>query len=401
MSPARSVSATADASKPPVVVFSPNHWHDKWTSRHRISVGLAERGWPVIYSSGPYSLWERGTDVWNRSGLFGSFSEAQGLTVDEPGRIEAYWPKSALSNRLSCTLHSGRLRRRAGGRDSIAFVFHPSFWPRVERYDPAKLVYFAFDSFALSPGWTDEMADWERRLVDRADLGAAYSKNMLDRMARPAGGFGKVMHTGVDFAHFAVDDPPSPADLAAIPEPRIGYTGNINQKLDFGLLLAVARAQPGYSFVFVGPAGPGNRGVYPEHPQQTADWQALLALPNVHHLGPRPFAEVPAYMAGMTVNMMFYRLDGGGWWEALYPLKMHEYLAIGRPVVSTGQEEVHAFADVIDIVDDVAGWQAALARAIDDGGLGTPAQRREVARANSWDSRLDDLSGWMTEVCGG
>ena len=78
---------------------------------------------------------------------------------------------------------------------------------------------------------------------------------------------------------------------------------------------------------------------------------------------------------------------------------MHEYLAVGKPVVSTGLKTILPLTDVIDIAADSGAWLAALERAL-TGGVATPEARRATARANSWDSRLDKLDRWMCEVTG-
>lgn len=390
---------------PPVVAFSPNRWDEPWTSRHRIATGLAARGWPLLYSSGPLSTWERGSEAWARAGLFGGTRWGKGVLVDVPGRLEAYWPRSTAWRRVAFGQHARRLRRTAGRearrqRPFTAFLFHPRYWPEARSLNPDRVVYFAYDAISLAPGWTEELAGLECGLVERADLIVAYSRNMFDYMPERAARIGREMPTGVDIEHFAgaagLDCPP---DLAAVPSPRVGYTGHINQKLDLVTMAAVARAAPRLNFVFVGPAGPGNGGSFPGHPMETQAWAELIALPNVRHLGPRTFAEVPAYMANMDVNVMCYRLEGG-WWQAGYPLKMHEYLAVGKPVVATALATIRPFGSVIDIVEGTGQWVAALGRALDQGGVGTPEQRLTVARANSWDKRLDDLHGWMRETAG-
>jgi glycosyltransferase involved in cell wall biosynthesis len=386
---------------PPVVVYSPNRWDEPWCSRHRIATGLAERGWPTLYTSGPLSFWQRESEIWNSSGSLGTFDSEPRLTVDRPGKLEAYHPGKPVWAMLAKAWHTKRLRGAANrlGKDApVAFVFHPKFLPDALKLRPQRLVYFSYDAISLSPGWNDTLAAHESELVARADLIVGYSAAMFDYMSDRAREIGRELPTGVDFAHFdSADSLACPDDLADIPSPRIGYTGHINQKLDLGLMADVAATMPHLNFVFVGSAGPGNSGRFPEHPAESTHWQRLIALPNVYHLGPKSFSEVPSYMANMDVNVMCYRL-AGGWWQAGYPLKMHEYLAVGKPVVATGLPPILQFAEVIDIASDSAGWATALTRAVEDGGVGVAARRREVARANSWDARLDMLSNWMTEM---
>lgn len=81
----------------------------------------------------------------------------------------------------------------------------------------------------MSPGRDEIQAEWERQLVERADLIVTYSANMLNYMPVRAAEIGKEMPTGVNFAHFVdVQQFPYPADLADIPSPRVGYAGHIN-----------------------------------------------------------------------------------------------------------------------------------------------------------------------------
>ena len=364
------------------------------------------RGWPVVYSSGPLTTWERGSERWRQSRFLGEFTSESGVRIDNPGRIAAYWPGSPLWTGIALRRHASRLHRAAVGHAAraddrgplVALLFHPRYWPHALALRPDRIVYFAYDALSLSPGWDEQQAAWERALVERADLIVGYSEQMFDHMPERARRIGKVMPTGVDLDHFdGAERMNCPPDLAAIPSPKVGYTGHINQKLDLALMLDVARRSPRLNFVFVGPAGPGNGGTFDGHPAETGFWKQLLGLPNVHHLGPKNFADVPAYMAHMDVNVMCYRLEGG-WWQAGYPLKMHEYLAVGKPVVSTGLQTILPFGDVIDIVAGAEAWAAALERAVSGGGVGSPDARREVARKNSWDVRLDNLDRWMRQT---
>ena len=206
-------------------------------------------------------------------------------------------------------------RRRPAARTGTltAFLFHPRYWPNVTALRPDRVIYFVYDAHSLAPGWNDRQAGWEEQLVERAELIVGYSKQMFDYMPERARRVGKELPTGVDFDHFATaHEKPCPDDLAAIPPPRVGYTGNINQKLDYALMTEVARQAASLNFVFVGPAGPKNEGVFRAHPADTEAWKRFASLPNVYHLGPKDFADVPAYMAHMDVNIMCYKLAGAG-----------------------------------------------------------------------------------------
>jgi glycosyltransferase involved in cell wall biosynthesis len=182
-----------------------------------------------------------------------------------------------------------------------------------------------------------------------------------------------------------------PADLAAIPRPRIGYAGAINIKIDLELVLEIARNRPGYHWAFLGACPLNEDGRDPL-------WEACLRTPNIHYLGPKRHTEVSAYLHHMDVNVMCYRTAGGGWWIRGYPLKLHEQLAVGKPVVSAPLETVRPFANVVALAETPAEWTAAIECALVSGGVGTPEQRRAIARQNTWDQRVDVLEGWLLEM---
>ena len=94
---------------------------------------------------------------------------------------------------------------------------------------------------------------------------------------------------------------------------------------------------------------------------------------------------------------MCYRTEGG-WWVAGYPLKMHEYLAGGGPIISSDLSAVRPFSQVIDIAHTPDEWTAAIERALTSGGVGTPEQRRAVAHENTWDQRVDQLEEWLLKM---
>ena len=129
-------------------------------------------------------------------------------------------------------------------------------------------------------------------------------------------------------------------------------------------------------------------------------WNAFRALPNVHYLGSRRLDEVASYAANMDVNTICYRTGGAGWWSFGSPNKLHESLALGKPLVATPLETIRPFAHAVHLADTAEEWIAAIRHAVDAGGIGTSDQRRAVAWQNTWDRRVDLLEGWLFEMIG-
>src|SRR5690606_34370889 len=145
---------------------------------------------------------------------------------------------------------------------------------------------------------------------------------------------------GVDYDAFATrrDEPP---DLAAIARPRIGYAGVIKMQLDLALLDALAAARPDLSFVLVGPVG--------NVEGKARELESLRARPNVHFLGRKPVEDLGAYTQHFDACLMCYEVNA--YTHCIYPLKMHEYLASGRPTISSPIRSVLEHADVVRVAD--------------------------------------------------
>jgi len=327
--------------------------------------------------------------------------EMDGVGVVRPSRFLARWPEMPIWDRAVIRLHAAWLRRsarRRGGPGSLlAWVTHPSYLPVVNALRPDKIIYHVYDAYSLTPGWGQEMAEAERRLVEKADLVIAVTQAMADFLPPAASGKIRILPNGADVDVFEEGATlPCPADLDNVPRPRIGYAGNITQKVDLKLLRELARLRPEWSWVLLGrfvKGGSGGAALEFE-----ALWKECQALPNVHYLGEKPYNELPAYVAHMDVNTMLYRTDGAGWWHAGYPLKLHEYLAVGKPVVSADIAAVREFDGVVSLARGVAAWEAAIGAALKDEDEAVVAKRRTIARQNSWDGRVDTLELYLKVI---
>lgn len=391
------------ARRPHIFAFAPNGWNGPWMNRQQILSRLGRRGWPVTYSTGPLSWWQRQSDAWREAPWFSTFEMRDGVLVEIPGKTLPSWPRAGLYDRFVQRRHAALLLRQARCAPSaaLAYVFHPSFLDVAAALDARWLVYHAYDVFALQPGWSDDLARAEATLLHRADLVVASSPSVAEGMHRAGRDDVMVLPNGGDARAFeAGAQQPCPADLAGIPRPRIAYIGNINRKVDFPMIATVARCRPDWHWVLVGPVATTGSGAPASDPKVAAAFGACRELPNVHFLGHKPHGELPAYAAHMDVNTMCYRSDRG-WWKAATPLKLHEYLAAGRPVVSSDLKDIRAFADVVAFARNMDEWQGAIEAALLDRSPQAVERRRRVARANSWDGRVDLLEQRLDAMISG
>lgn len=388
--------------RPPIIIYSATPWDGIWRPRREYAEQLAKRGWPVIYTTGPMSIWDRGSDDWRRATWFGRVVKYGSLIIEKSGRFPFRWPGRALdvpvlswhAHTLKSTLDS------KGWKNLIAIVFDPAFLPHVLRLRPRHTVYFQYEALARLPGARWRFQELEHELVQHSSLIISLTAQMAEVMPGSGAARAKILPSAVRIEHFLnAEMRPCPEDMAGIPHPRIGYVGSITIALNFDLMLDVVRARPDWQFVFIGPVESDGGSSTLRDPICDAKWQALRALPNVHYLAQKPAADVPAYMAHMDVNALWYRTDGDGWWLLGSPIKLYENLAVGKPVVGTSLSAVCDFSAVVELADTADEWLAALSRVIyEETRSGSQERRISIARENSWSNRTDLLESWLLDM---
>jgi len=185
------------------------------------------------------------------------------------------------------------------------------------------------------------------------------------------------------FARALTPSPPARIDpaIAALPEPRIVFTGAIvSIKLDIPLLVQLARLRPAWSFALVGPVGPGD---------PLTDVSALAAEPNIHLLGRRAYAELPDVLRGAAAGLIPYARNELT--QSIFPMKVYEYLAAGLPVIATPLPAL-AGVDGVLSAPDAEGFAALLDRELASDSPERRAERSRAAAANSWERRLQEIA---------
>lgn len=388
-------------TKPPIIALAPNGWNGPWMNRQQLLSRLANRGWPVTYSNGALSLWDRSTTIWKQAGWRGRFEATDSISLNVPGRWPTRWPRFEPWDSFAVHLHCQELVAQAGPawqKSGVLFLFHPMYLPYVKAMKPRRVAFHVYDAYSqMDKDWGPNQQRLLEDLVERADLLTTSSPAMARTLPGVGPDKARVLKNAADTTVFSEQSNSAcPEDLSEIPKPRIGYFGNINRRVDFESVIAVALARPDWHWVFIGHL---TESSLMEDDEAREGYLKSLELPNVHYLGSKPRTAVAAYMANVDVNTICYRIRPGEWIEAGYPLKLNEYLAIGRPVVAAPQEIIVAdFSSVVGIADTPEKWLNALDHAIKHGGVGSQAQRRALAQKNTWDERVDQLENWLIEM---
>jgi len=183
---------------------------------------------------------------------------------------------------------------------------------------------------------------------------------------------------GVDFDFFvnSTKSERVPDDIAGVPHPIIGWFGDISEKTsDIRLLEYAAGRLPEMSFVFVGPI--------------SADVSRLKQFKNVHFLGPKPYEQVPFYGKEFDVAIMAW--NQSRWIEYCNPVKTKEYLALGKPIVSTYYPEIEPYSDVVYVARDYDSFVSCILKALQEDSPDRVQERRERVRNETWDSKVEQI----------
>jgi glycosyltransferase involved in cell wall biosynthesis len=186
----------------------------------------------------------------------------------------------------------------------------------------------------------------------------------------------------VDAEHFgrALDDGPIPEDLAVIPEPRLGYHGVLSDyKIDFQLLLDVARMNPKWSFVFIGEEREG---------QSSPLVLKLSLLPNVHFLGYRSYEVLPSYLRGIQIGLLPSLVNE--YTRSMFPMKYYEYMAAGLRVVSTRLDFLLFMKLHIYVAESAEEFSSEITKILSIGKYDTDDIGCFI-KDNTWQSRLNKM----------
>jgi len=362
-----------------------------WTNKQHVAVHLAERGFRVLYidSLGLRRPSTSGQDVRRiarrlRRALAGPRLVRPGLHVWSPivMPFQQHAPVRACNRTALSTTLSWHIRH-LGFTRPLLWTYNPMTTRllRTDRFDG--LVYHCVDDIAAQPGMPAGVLDrHEEELVRAADIVFTTSP----RLAHTRGRWNANTHylpNVADFEHFSRALDPAlavPADLARIPAPRIGFIGAISgYKLDFGLIRHIAQRRPEWAVVLIGHIGEGD---------PWTDAGQLAGLPNLHLLGPRPYADLPAYLRGIDVAMLpNLRND---YTASMFPMKFFEYLAAGRPVVSVDLPALRDYADAVRLAASHDEFVEAIAVSL-HGGNAPLEIRLQHAMQNTWAARLDRM----------
>jgi glycosyltransferase involved in cell wall biosynthesis len=268
----------------------------------------------------------------------------------------------------------------------ILWLYPPHSAPLIGEFNERLTVYHCIDRFiGNQTGRKRQVMETEEiKLLRQANLVFTHSEGLRQKYTSFTRQPIVLLPSAADVAHFQSTTEIHP-DVASIPHPRLGLVGSIDGRINIKLLQDISQAHPDWHLILIGQIRPGR-----------VDLSGIKNRPNIHLLGARPFADLPSLLNGMDILLIPYVHDELT--EFISPIKLYEYLAVGKPIVSVDLPEVRVLADWISIAESTAEWITGIEQAMR---VDTPeriAARRKVAWEHTWDERVNIINLHLAAV---
>jgi UDP-galactopyranose mutase len=274
----------------------------------------------------------------------------------------------------------------------IAWYYTPMMLPFSRHITPDVTVYDAMDELSKFKFAPEHLLDFEQELIDRSDIvftgGSSLYEAKKDRHPSV-----HCFPSSVDRIHFikARSRQFEPADQEELPRPRLGFYGVIDERFDTELLAKVAEMRPDWQFVMVGPVVKISEDELPKRP-------------NIHYLGGKTYEQLPAYLSGWDVALMPFAMNEST--QFISPTKTPEYLAGGKPVVSTPIRDVvrhYGALEGVKIAATAEEFVSACEEALElsrNPESGWLAEADLMLSATSWDTTQARMAGLVADLLG-
>lgn len=368
-----------------IIYFGPEPWDGLWRNRHQLMSRFATENdvWYVEPPANLHHLLSGRTK--RRTRLFSR--DATGVRIFHSPwwlPITGREPFKSISMRIFLAVVS--LVAGAGAkRRPIVWLSRPVMVDYIGKLKTKLTIYHVVDEYSGYGHPSDKQRSkpksTENDMLQKADAVIVVTPTLFDSKS-PQNPNTHLVPNAVDYDSYNKGGLPKPGDMAGIKSPIIGYSGLVAARLDLDLLQSAAESRPDWNFVFVGT-------VNDSHCE--AEMHRFRELPNVRLLGQKPVDDVPQYVHQFDVCVIPYVVNLRA--QHASPLKLYEYSAASRPIVTTDFAASRAFPGHVEIAGDTSEFIAACEVSL---GLDSAApdivENRRFAAGNTWDHRVQQIS---------
>jgi len=323
--------------------LAPNDWDGLWMNRQQLMsrVGVDSS---VFYSNGLGFSWDRAR-ILKEGKVKWAFEERDNVTIAKPPLYLMRYKKNEFADNFVIKKYANAIKSKLPKAPLILYVFHPEYVDYIKHIDYDYLVYHCYDDFISMPGSDAETKSNEYELC----LLAAKERSSANRK-------------------------------------KVGYVGSLNDKVDFSIVSYLVNSErlKLHDFHFTGRVNNLSK-------ENQAIWDGVTNKSNVFYHESASRELVPSILKNMDVNCIYYDLSEENYSSSGYPLKLHEYLASGKPVVSSAIESVIEFSSVVLIPKNKEEWVEFIIKATSEPEFApsNSRQRKMVAQKNDWNNRVE------------
>jgi glycosyltransferase involved in cell wall biosynthesis len=381
-----------------IIYFGPEKWEGLWRNRHQLMSRFAKLN-RVLYVEPRISL-RRFLNIWAeenyKSNIISQAIKQPRLT--KAGRnlyvhhnpffipIIGRFPFGRLTKRL-WEISLKYILFKLEFKNPIVWLSKPDMTDYSGKFNEKLLIYHVVDEYLTYGGITEEkrpiLEKLEKKALKQADLVIVVSKNLMNNKkpfnkntylvpnATDYEGYSKIRDGAINL----------PDDILQLPRPIIGYSGLISSRLNLDLLLFLAQTMQEWSIALIG-------HLNARHSIKKFD--KLKKLPNVYFLGRKHISEIPCYLKAVDVGIIPYKINENS--QSISPLKLYDYLAMGKPIVTTDFTAAHEFKDFIRISDTKEEFVLNIQEALETDNNELYVKRIRHAAKNTWDDRVSQIS---------
>ena len=363
-------------NKKDVICFPIINWDYRQQRPHHLLNDLAQRGHRIFYLTVNLRNLEKPYDITKLA------NNVYQVGLSSSNFFDIYKDKFDNSQ-LDFVVNSFRTLRDDLKIDAFCIVDFPTWTPfvlKLRKLFNYKIIFDCLDDFHNFPNVTKERIGEEKTLLKESDLVIASSSSLFkkSKTITPKSVF--IPNAG-EFNHFRKSVPND--YLNNFQKPLIGYFGSIAEWFDIDLIKYVAKKRPNFNFIFLGHT-------------YGADIRDLQKLNNIHFLGEQPYSELPKYLYHFDVCLIPFKKIP--LIKATHPVKIYEYMAMGKPIVTTEMPELLLMKDLCYIAKDYQDFLNKLDLAINENDTTLRQKRIEFSSKNTWKDRSELLYSELQKI---
>jgi len=385
-----------------IVVFTARDWAEYQRRPHYTALARYARVLVVELPLTPFSLLKR-----RRGKEFGLRKIDDNLYVFTPFALLPYGLafRSELLMKINACFIAANVQtilRKLDFINYVQIIFQPYQAGLQQVLSPSIRCLEIVDEYTTLTGPNTDMDSWEdrrlaeleKRMASEVDIVFAASRSLYEKKRKLNQNI-YYLPNGADYEHFAKaqnKDGKLPIEIGPLPAPRIGFVGNLTDFVDFKLLISIAKNRPQWSLIAL-----GEDNTTPKM-RDTKEYQTFMGTKNIHWLGRKEYEDLPDYLRGMDAVIMPYQTcDRMRYSE---PNKIYQYLASGKPIVSTAFPSVKEHKSVMGIANNQEEFLDLLEKALAVAGNAGYDQRISIAQANSLNKRAKKQIEYFSNILG-